>query len=1004
MKNQKKRVLHYIKLLDGMRYTDERRVENITFCRTGYKKGNTPPPLSDFVPYTQGSDWGSGIDSHAWFHFTFRKPADMKNTPCELTVGTDLSLWGNTNAQYMIYVDGEMRQGMDANHPSYRFDDEEEHDIYLYAYTGPRAPSCALFLTVRAWHEDIDGLYFDLSVPAEMLAYLPEYSSEYANLLLHLDKAVSLLDMYETGSEAFHASASRARAYLKDAFYGGYCKEQSATVLCIGHTHIDCAWKWTLEQTREKVQRSFAIVLALMERYPEYRFMSSQALLYKYLKEENPALYAKVKERIKEGRWECEGAMWVEADCNLSSGESLVRQVMYGKRFFEKEFGVKQHILWLPDVFGYSAALPQILRKCGVDWFVTSKISWNDTNQMPNDTFSWQGIDGTRINTYFLTAQKKTLSGPVRYTTYNGNPTVPEIAGTWDRYQNKNLNSEVLHTFGWGDGGGGPTREMLEYIRRESAGLPGAPNARIGFAGEFLSRLEQKIKNNPLLPTWRGELYLEFHRGTYTSLAKNKRNNRKSEFAYENAEFYSILAKRLASVPYPKAALAEGWEMILTNQFHDIIPGSSIREVYEQSDKDYAAAFAIGDAATQGAVSAIASRISADEGYVILNPHTVTDRGYTRIDGKCAYVEGIPQKGYSCIKAPVLTNRVKIDGKRVETDRLAITFDEYWQIASVYDKRACRELLSEGGVGNELRVYADYPDNYDAWEWQAYSRGEYRTLREVSEVSVVEDGARAGIRITRPYRSSAVVQTVWFYDGTPRIDFDTVCDWHEKHQMLKAAFHVDINADRATYDVQFGSVERPTHFNTSWDSARFEVCAHKYADLSDGGYGVALLNDCKYGYDIHEGVMQLSLLRCPAFPYEEADEGEMRCTYALLLHEGGVLGSDVIATAYALNNPFLAVKATGKASTLPTSYSLVSVSDPRIVCETVKEAEDGEEIILRLYESQNKKGSVTLTLAEGISECILTDMMENELSSLSVENGRVTVPFDGFEIVTLKLR
>ncbi len=1004
MDSRKRKILHYIKLLDAARYTGERAVDGITFCRTGYKKGNNPPPPSAFEPYTRGTDWGSGNDSHAWFHLTFRKPEDMKGKPCELVVRTDHDGWGPANPQFMVFADGKMRQGIDMNHPFYRIDDEDEHDIYLYGYTGPRIPSVGLLLSARALEEDIDELYYDISVPADMLSYLPEYSSEYANLLLHLDKALSLLDMLELGSEAFHASVRRAHEYMRDAFYGKYCKEQTMTTVCIGHTHIDCAWRWTLDQTREKVQRSFATALELMKRYPEYRFMSSQALLYKYLKEEDPVLYAEVGERIREGRWECEGAMWVEADCNLSSGESLVRQVVYGKRFFEKEFGVRQHILWLPDVFGYSAALPQILRKSGVDWFVTSKISWNDTNQMPNDTFSWQGIDGTRINTYFLTAQKKTLGAPVRYATYNGNPTVSEIAGTWERYQNKSLNNEVLHTFGWGDGGGGPTKEMLESLRRESAGLPGAPNARIGFASEFLSRLEERIRDNKLLPTWRGELYLEFHRGTYTSLAKNKRNNRKSEFAYENAELYATLARRLISLPYPKRELAEGWEMILTNQFHDIIPGSSIREVYERSDKDYAAVFAIGSTVTERATEAIVSRISADEGYVIFNPHTVTDKGYVRIDGKCAFVSGIAQKGYTCVKAPVMTNAVKIDGKKVETDVLSVVFNDAWQLVSVYDKKAERELLSESAVGNELRVYADYPDTYDAWEWQAYSRDSYRALLAVSEVSVIEDGARRGIRTVRPYKGSSVTQTVWFYDGEKRIDFDTVSDWHEKHCMLKAAFAVDINADKATYDVQFGSVERPTHFNTSWDSARFEVCAHKYADLSDGGYGVALMNDCKYGYDIHEGVMQLSLLRCPSDPYEAADEGEMRCTYALLLHEGCVKESETVAVSYELNNPMLAVKATGKENRLPVSYSLLSVSDTRIVCETVKEEEDGEGTVIRLYESKNKKGDVTVTFAEGIRECFLCDMMENELEALPLKDGKATVPFGGFEIVTLKVR
>ncbi len=1003
MQDQERKIRHYIKLLDSARFSDERVLENITYCRSGYKSGHTPPPLSSFEPYTLGTDWGYGNDSHAWFHFPYRKPEDMKGKTVELGI-TYYGGWDSINPQYMLYIDGKLCQGIDTNHPTYCMKDERDHDIYVYAYTGPRIPSATFRPFVRVLHEDVETLYYDVAVPAEMLSYLPQYSAEYANLLLHLDRALSMPDWFDMGSESFHASVARAHAYMQEEFYGKYCKEQDMTTVCIGHSHIDCAWRWTLAQTREKVQRTFSTVLDLMRRYPEYRFMSSQALLYKYMKEECPDLYAEIAERIREGRWECEGAMWVEADCNLASGESLVRQILYGKRFFKKEFGVENRVLWLPDVFGYSAALPQILRKCGVDWFVTSKISWNDTNQMPNDTFSWQGIDGTRINTYFLTAQNKTPNGPVRYATYNGNPTVPEIAGTWDRYQNKNLNNEVLHTFGWGDGGGGPTKNMLEHIRREAAGIPGAPNVRLAFAGDFLSRLEKKIEDNPLLPTWRGELYLEYHRGTYTTLAKNKRNNRKSEFLYENAEFFSTLAKRLVSLPYPKTSLSEGWETVLTNQFHDIIPGSSIREVYEDSDRDYATVFSVGEGIAEGAKQAIAARVAEEEGYVIFNPHTVTDHGYVKIDGKCARVEGIAQKGYTCVKAPMTENHVKIEGKLVQTDVLSILFDDAWQIVSIFDKTAGRELLTKGTVGNELRIYADYPDKYDAWEWQAYSNKDHRVLNEVTEATVVEDGARRGIRIVRPYRRSSVTQTIWFYDGEKRIDFDTVADWHEKHHMLKTAFAVDINADKATYDVQFGSLERPTHFNTSWDRAKFEVCAHKYADLSDGGYGVSLINDCKYGYDIHDGIMQLSLLRCPADPYEEADEGEMRCTYALLLHEGDVKVADTVAVAYELNNPMQAVKACGEKSVLPASYSFFTVSDRRIVCETVKEEEDGDGTVLRLYESKNKKGSVTLTFAEGIRECFLCDMMENEIEKLSVRNGQVELLFGGFEILTLKVR
>lgn len=438
-----------------------------------------------------------------------------------------------------------------------------------------------------------------------------------------------------------------------------------------------------------------------MKRYPEYKFMSSQPLLYQDVKEEAPELYEDIKKMVKEGRWEPEGAMWVEADCNLTSGESLVRQVLYGKKFFREEFGVENRVLWLPDVFGYSAALPQILKKSGVDWFVTSKISWNETNKMPYDTFSWAGIDGTEINTYFLTPQDQGHGEPTNYTTYVGNTGARMVAGTWNRYQQKELNNEAILTFGFGDGGGGPTAEHLEMARRTEKGIPGAPLMKIDFAGNFLSRLEKRIENNPLLPKWRGELYLEFHRGTYTSIAKNKRNNRQSEFLYLDAELMSVLDKELRDIPFPKAELDRGWHMILTNQFHDIIPGSSIREVYDQCDIDYAEIKKIGHSVGQTMLTQeIAAAVDKNKGYVVFNPHSFGGKGYVKVDGTTKIVNDLPSKGYYVTNDFTSTNSIKIEGNTVETNRLIVKFDDKYQIISLYDKAEDREILSDGAVAN----------------------------------------------------------------------------------------------------------------------------------------------------------------------------------------------------------------------------------------------------------------------------------------------------------------
>ncbi len=984
-------------------------LDGITICNCGYKTTHTPPPLDKFEPFKNGSEWGTGNDSHAWFHFEFDVPENMRSKPVQLCVMSDKTGGNAKNPQFIAYVNGVLRQGLDVFHTFVTLGSETHYDVYIYAYTGPRIPNARLNVGIRNVNYNTEQLYYDITVPYDMLSYLDENSKEYYEIVKHLDYALGLLDLYAVGSPEFFKSVDVALDYMQNEFYGKYCSAEelgnTVSTVGIGHTHIDCAWQWTLEQTREKVQRSFATALELMDRYPEYKFMSSQPLLYKYLKEEAPELYDKVKQRVKEGRWEVEGAMYVEPDCNLSSGESLVRQVIYGKRFFKEEFGTDSHILWLPDVFGYSAALPQILRKSGVDWFVTSKIAWNDTNMMPYDTFSWVGIDGTRINTYFLTAQDQPKSGMDRYTTYVGHTGSKMISGTWNRYQQKELTNEALLTFGYGDGGGGPTPDMLEMARRTAKGIHGAPLFKMDFAGDFLKRLEKKIENNPLLPTWRGELYLEFHRGTYTSICKNKKYNRHSEFLYLDAEHVSVMNKALCGKAFPKAELRDGWETILINQFHDIIPGSSIQEVYEVSDRDYERIGAVADNIIDGAKNEIASKLDQKGGYVVFNPHSFSEGGAVELDGKTAIVnDKLPSKGYKLTNNFVRTNNIKIDGKYVETNRFKVLFDEHMQIISIYDKLCRREIIESGKAANEIRIYADYPDIYDNWEWQEYSLEKYMALTDVESVTEVNDGARRGLRIVRPYRQSKVTQTIWFWNDIAKIDFDTHMDWHQHHIMVKAGFPTNINTDKATYEIQFGTVERPTHKNTSWDRAKFEVCAQKFADISEGGYGVSIINDCKYGHDIHDGDISLSLLKCGTFPNEDADQGEMTCVYSLCPHAGRFDESDTTKLSYYLNYPLTAIKATGEESVIPESFSAVTLDHDNVICETVKESEDGEDTIIRLYESKNVSTHLTLTTDISFEKAYICDLMENEICELEVTNGEIKLDVGCFEIVTVKLK
>lgn len=1004
------------------------KLEQIGICPCGYKTDNTFPEKNKFKPYGWGSPWGDRNDSHAWFYIGIDVPEDMQgDRTLELCLHTDRGGWDADNPQFLCFVDGVMRQAFDTNHRDLALvspgeEPKTHYDVYIYAYTGPRVPETRVMPYLRTVHDDVRQLYYDILVPRQALDAMGMNTPEYMEILTTLSMALRKLNMLEPRGEEFYRTVADARAYLKENLYDK-ARESETTVICIGHTHIDVAWLWTLMQTREKAQRSFATVIELMKRFPEYKFMSSQAYLYKAVKEEAPELYEEIRKMIKAGRWEVEGAMWVEADCNLTSGESLVRQVMYGKNFFRDEFGVESRILWLPDVFGYSAALPQILKKSGVDWFLTSKISWNDKNTMPYDVFSWKGVDGTPINSYFLTAQDKGRTDAFnKGTTYVANTNPKMVAGSYNRFQQKELTRESMVTFGFGDGGGGPTDDMLWMARRQTKGIPGLPKAKIEFAGNMLKRLEKAIDGNPRLPEWRGELYLEFHRGTYTSNARNKKNNRDCEFLMLDSELLSVMAGVAAGMEFPKKTLHECWETVLVNQFHDIIPGSSIREVYEQCDRDYAELRKITGEIRKQAQDAVVSLIDTDKKYVVFNPHSFVGRGYVEADGKAVYVDNIPPKGYKAVdlrlgrgEGQLVT--VDTDAKVIDTPYYRCEFDENWEIASLYDKQNDRQVIS-GGTGNQLRIYEDYPDVYDAWEIQEFSGYKYYPVRDVKSVKALFKGGKAGVRIEREHSGSTIIQNVWFYGKDARIDFETELDWHSLHRILRTAFPVDINTDKASFEIQFGTIERPTHKNTSWDQQKFETCAHKFADLSEGDYGVSLLNNCKYGHDVHGNLMQLTLLKRPTYPSEVADEGHHSFTYSLLPHKGALKDADTVREGYMLNFPMYAVKADNAAKagkgaksvkakkrTLPEEWSAVSADNENLVIETVKEAEYGDEIIVRGYESRNFRGTANFTLGFDAKEVWLSDLSEHKLEKLELEGGRAfKVPYRPFEIVTLLIK
>lgn len=984
--------------------------------------------------------WG-GRDQHSWFRFEIVIPPEFAGKSVMLKINTGREGWDATNPQFTAWVDKKLQQGLDVNHTWLSLGEDCEAGkhflVDLYAYGGTEEGDARLHVEMFTLNRQVEKLYYDIAVPLEAACLLPAEDKRRIDTLACLESAINLLDLRYDDSEMFFCSVDEAIGYLeKELYESDLVGSETITELCVGHTHIDVAWLWSLRQTREKVVRSFSTVISLMKEYPEYIFMSSQPQLYQYIKEDQPELYDEIKKMVAEGRWEPEGSMWVEADCNLISGESLVRQIMFGKKFFKDEFGVDNKILWLPDVFGYSAALPQIMKKSGIEYFMTTKINWNEFNKMPCDTFLWRGIDGSEVLTQSVTTQEYNEKEPVVMTTYNGEINPSHVLGCWQRYQQKNISNEVLNCFGYGDGGGGPTREMLENARRMEKGLPGMPKVRIGKALDFFEKLDRNTKQNPKLPKWVGELYLEYHRGTYTSMARNKKYNRQAEFMNQDMEWLSVMAEQLTGLEYPKEIIHDCWEVTLLNQFHDIIPGSSIKEVYETSKQQYEQLILDEKKIINKSLLSITQSVAISEkSFVVFNQlgfvrdDLVTvelPEGWdnaevydgekalkTQIsdDGKLIfYANDLPAKGYKSfktIKASVQQNNSELvyhNGCEIQNDFFELNINNEGNITTLYDKRNKRQVVKPDTSGNLLQVFEDKPMDFDAWNLDIYYKDKSWEVNDVTEIKLIENGpVRTAIQIKKKYCDSTIVQIIYLYAQIDRIDFKTNIDWKEKQAFFKAAFPVAINSDKAVYDIQFGNVERPTHWNTSWDAAKFEVCAHKWADLSEGGYGVALLNDCKYGYDIKDSVMRLSLLKSAIHPNPDADREMHEFTYSLYPHAGNFKEAKVDQMAYRINCPVYSVLQDPHDGNLPEEISFLSINQSNVFLDTIKKSESGNETIIRLYENHNKHSQVCCTSFKNITSISECDLMENKLTEVDIEGDKFKFLMKPFEIKTFKI-
>ncbi len=1027
-------------------YPDRIEIKNFDFIQCGYDCHVLPDADADWKNFEPGDRWG-GQDKHGWFKTREVVPGSFngKKLVFEVKTGREGD-WDALNPQFLVYVNGKLIQGMDVNHREIILSDHacsgEEYEICLHAYSGMKEGLSELHAFLSVFDSNVNKLYYDIKVPLDVALLLDKEDKNRIDILNYLENAVNLIDLRIPFTKEFDQSVLEAISYLENEFYGKFCGHENVIANSVGHTHIDVAWLWTLAQTREKSARSFSTVLNLMKEYPEYLFMSSQPQLYKYVKEDFPEVYEEIKERVAEGRWEPEGAMWLEADCNISSGESLIRQLLFGLRFFKQEFGIENKILWLPDVFGYSAALPQILKKSGIDYFMTTKISWNEYNKIPSDTFNWKGMDGTEILTHFITTCDANQPNS-NFTTYNGDLVPKQVIGSWQRYQQKDINNEVLISFGFGDGGGGPTKEMLENARRMEKGIPGCPKVKMSRSLDFFRKLESTVKNNRKLPKWVGELYLEYHRGTYTSMARNKKFNRKSEYLYQDTELFNVLSTQTAGGSYPAQEINEGWETILLNQFHDILPGSSIKEVYEDSKAQYIEIGKKGQRLLGAALDGIASKIGLSEKSVVVFNQLgferndmavielpdgyenvcVLDKQGSRLPSQLIneqgvnklafYAKGIPAKGYkafSIAKSDGIdypfdkTIQLSQDNRVMENDYFKISFDDRFNMTSVFDKRSGREVIKEGQRANVLQAYEDKPHNFDAWDINIYYLEKMWEVKDVESVRLIENGPlRAGIEIRRRFLNSTIAQEIYLYSCIGRIDIVNKIDWKEKQILLKASFPVDVHAEKATYEIQYGNVERPTHGNTSWDKAKFEVCAHKWADVSEDGYGVSLMNDCKYGHSIIDSEMKLTLLKSATNPNPDADREYHEFTYSLYPHQGSWKEANTVNMAYSLNCPLYCRLIDAHEGILPAEMSYISVNNPNVIIEVVKQAEDGNGTIVRMYECYNRRTAVSARTFKEINSIWECDLMENNLNEIPHEKNSFGFEIKPYEIKTFRI-
>ncbi|MFH9550111.1 alpha-mannosidase [Streptomyces sp. NPDC017435] len=1021
MHDERRRIEERVERAHNQRIKPAIYAASVPFEVEAWQAPGEPVPFEEaaaaaYAPFALDTPWGPPWGT-TWFRMRGQVPAEWAGKRVEAVI--DLGFvgdWPGSQAEALVHLtDGTplkavnpLNQYVPIANPAaggesidYLVEAASNPDILANDFAGPTplgdvltAGDRPLYTFRRAdiavldeevWHLDLD-----LQVLRELMVHLGEHEPRRHEIMHALDRAMDALDLDDVSGSAAAVRAVLAPVLASPAHASAH------TISGVGHAHIDSAWLWPIRETKRKTSRTFSNVTSLAEEYDDFIFACSQAQQYEWVRDNYPQVWARIQQSVKNGQWVPVGGMWVESDGNLPGGEAIARQLVHGKRFFMEHFGIETKGVWLPDSFGYNAAYPQLAKLAGNEWFLTQKISWNQTNKFPHHTFWWEGIDGTRIFTHFP---------PVD--TYNARFSGEEMDRAVRNYAEKGGGSRSLAPFGWGDGGGGPTREIMERARR-LADLEGSPKVVVEHPDTFFAKARAEY---PDAPVWVGELYLELHRATYTTQARTKQGNRRSEHKLREAELWATTAALHApGYAYPYAKLDRLWKTVLLHQFHDILPGSSIAWVHREAEAEYARVAEELEVLTAEAVAALGGGQPGDDrSSGALRVFNTSPYGRAEVvrppEGAPAYVE-VPASGSAPLTGAEPPQAVTVAGRVLDNGLVRVQVAEDGTLSSVRDLRANREVLADRG--NLLRLHTDLPNYWDAWDIDKHYQNRYTDLLEPESVTVVEEDPLVGaIRVTRSFgKGSTITQTITLRAGSPRIDFETDIDWHEAEKILKAAFPVDIRAPHSSAEIQFGHIQRPTHTNTSWEAARFEVSGHRWVHIGEPGYGVAVINDSTYGHDVSRTVredggttttVRLSLVRAPRVPDPEADQGRHRFTYALL---PGASIEDAVAEGYSLNLPLRVAKAPDAAP-----GPVVSVDGDGITVEAVKLADDESgDVVVRLYESRGGRATGALRTGFPLAGAQVTDLLERPLEPAPVgEDGAVDVVLRPFQILTLRL-